>query len=75
MDALDALGLFAAVIPFIIGVSLFWFLGGMPGRVAEKTGHPDVEAIRIGVACSWRRWLAMGPDVGVSKATMREWRL
>lgn len=48
MDALDALGLFAAVIPFIIGVSLFWFLGGMPGRVAEKTGHPDLEAIRIG---------------------------
>lgn len=48
MNALDAMGLFGAAIPFLVGAGLLWFLGGMPGRVAKKNDHPDADAIRVG---------------------------
>ena len=48
MDVLDVIGLFAAVIPLVIGGALLWFLGGLPGRVAKRVDHPDADAIRVG---------------------------
>jgi hypothetical protein len=48
MDMLSIVALVLLI--FMIGliISLIWFLGGMPGRVAASRNHPNAQAIQVG---------------------------
>jgi len=48
MDALDITALVALLITVGLVVTLIWFLGGLPGRVAKERSHPYADAIQIG---------------------------
>lgn len=48
MSVLDFIALLLLVtITLLIG-ALFWYLGGLPGRVAKKRNHPYEQAIAVG---------------------------
>jgi hypothetical protein len=48
MDILSIVALVLLI--FMIGliISLIWFLGGLPGRVAASRNHPNAQAIQVG---------------------------
>ena len=48
MSVLDIIALLLLVmITLLIGV-LFWYLGGLPGRVAKERHHPNEQAVAVG---------------------------
>ena len=48
MDALSIVALVLLIIMIGLIISLIWFLGGMPGRVAANRNHPNAQAIQVG---------------------------
>ena len=48
MDALSIVALVLLIIMIGLIISLIWFLGGMPGRVAASRNHPNAQAIQVG---------------------------
>jgi hypothetical protein len=48
MDALDVMALFCLAMMAVIFVSIFIFLGSLPGQIAKKRGHPNAKAIPVG---------------------------
>jgi amino acid transporter len=48
MDALSIVALVMLIIMIGLIISLIWFLGGMPGRVAASRNHPNAQAIQVG---------------------------
>jgi amino acid transporter len=48
MDVLSIVALVLLIIMIGLIISLIWFLGGMPGRVAANRNHPNAQAIQVG---------------------------
>jgi len=48
MDGLDIAAFVLMALLAAMAIGLFVFLGGWPGRVANKRNHPYVEAISVG---------------------------
>jgi amino acid transporter len=48
MDALSIVALVMLIIMIGLIISLIWFLGGMPGRVAANRNHPNAQAVQVG---------------------------
>ena len=41
-------GLAVLIIMIVLALYVVWFIGGMPGRVAEERNHPKAQAIKVG---------------------------
>ena len=48
MDGLDYAAFVVLALLAAIGIAVFVFLGGWPGRVARRLAHPYADAINIG---------------------------
>ena len=67
MTALDFMALFCLVMMVVILIAIFIFLGGLPGRIAKRRGHPNAKAVMlggVGDADFCLGWLALCFDVG-----------
>ncbi len=57
---MDPLDIFALVVLLTIVLTVLIgavFLGGLPGRIADRRGHPQADAVR---ACGWLGLLTLG---------------
>lgn len=41
-------GLVVLILSIVLALYVVWFIGGMPGRVAEERNHPKAQAIKVG---------------------------
>jgi hypothetical protein len=41
-------GLAVLILSIVLALYVVWFIGGMPGRVAEARNHPKAQAIKVG---------------------------
>jgi len=57
MDFLDIFALIVMAILLAVAIWLVVLLGSMPGSIAEKRGHPQVDAIK---ALGWIGLITMG---------------
>lgn len=48
MTALDVMALATLAMMAVMFIAIFIVLGGLPGRIAHKRGHPNAKAIQIG---------------------------
>jgi len=48
MGVLDIIALLMLLVTAGLIGALFWFLGGLPGRVAKERNHPYEQAIAVG---------------------------
>ncbi len=48
MDTLSIVALLMILMLVVMIGALFWFLGGLPGRVAKERNHPYQQAITVG---------------------------
>ena len=54
---LNAMALIILILLILAGVVFVVMLGGLPGMIATKRGHPQADAIRV---CGWMGLLTLG---------------
>jgi Protein of unknown function (DUF3302) len=57
MDGLDLFALLVLITLVLTALAAAYILGGLPGKIALKRGHPQADAIR---ACGWLGLATLG---------------